>query len=58
MELANAWLRRRGLYRVTVRGERKVGTVLVWHALAHNLVRAASLRSLHAGDADKKSPAI
>ena len=43
-ECINAHLRQRRLYQVTVRGQTKVEIVLLWHALAHNLVRACSLR--------------
>jgi transposase len=43
-ECINAHLRQRGLYQVTVRGAAKVTTILVWHALAHNLLRACALR--------------
>jgi len=40
-EWANAQARNRGLYQVRVRGLRKVLTVLLWYALAHNLVRVS-----------------
>lgn len=43
VECANAQLRRRGLYKFNVRGLRKARAVLLWHALAHNLMRMASL---------------
>ncbi|NNJ84026.1 MAG: IS1182 family transposase [Gammaproteobacteria bacterium] len=43
-ECVNAIARNRGLWQFTVRGLRKVKTVLVWFALAHNVMRAASLR--------------
>lgn len=43
-ERINADLRRRGLTRFTVRGKAKVRNVLLWHALAHNLMRGISLR--------------
>lgn len=43
VECANAQLRRRGLYQFNVRGLRKARAVLLWHALAHNLMRMASL---------------
>jgi len=43
-ECINAHLRQRRLYQVTVRGTAKVRTVLLWHALAHNLARACALR--------------
>jgi transposase len=43
IECANAQLRRRGLYSVNVRGKLKTRAVLLWHALAHNLMRMRSL---------------
>jgi transposase len=47
-EWANAQARNRGLYQVRVRGQQKVLTVLLWYALAHNLVRALALRAAKA----------
>ncbi len=44
VEWANAMLRNRGLYRFLVRGIRKVRTVLLWFALAHNLMQTLTLR--------------
>jgi len=44
-ECANADARNHGLQRFTVRGERKTRCVLLWHALAHNAMRAVSLRA-------------
>ena len=44
MECPNAQLRRRGLYQFNVRGLAKARAVLLWHALAHNLMRMASLK--------------
>lgn len=44
VECANAQLRRRGLSRFNVCGKVKARAVLLWHALAHNLMR---MRSLH-----------
>ena len=44
-ERINAELRSRGLRQFTVRGRAKARTVLLWHALAHNLMRALSLRA-------------
>ena len=44
VECANAQLRRRGLYQFNVRGLVKTRAVLLWHALAHNLMRMASLK--------------
>jgi hypothetical protein len=43
-EWANAGVRNRGLYQVTVRGVQKVLAVVLLHALAHNLLRAVALR--------------
>jgi transposase len=43
-ERINADLRRQGLTRLTVRGKAKARLVLLWHALAHNLMRSLSLR--------------
>ena len=44
-ECVNAIARNRGLRQFLVRGQEKVKTVLLWFALAHNLMRAAALRS-------------
>lgn len=43
VECANAQLRRRGLQQFNVRGLLKAQAVLLWHALAHNLMRMRSL---------------
>src|SRR5712691_9763333 len=43
-ECVNALARNRGLRHVVVRGLRKARAVLLWFALAHNLMRAARLR--------------
>ena len=43
IECANAQLRRRGLTQLNVRGLIKARAVLLWHALAHNLMRMRSL---------------
>lgn len=43
VECANAQVRRRGLTRFLVRGLLKTKAVLLWHALAHNLMRMRSL---------------
>ena len=43
VECANAQLRRRRLDRFNVRGLAKARAVLLWHALAHNLMRMRSL---------------
>jgi transposase len=44
VECANAQLRRRGLTRFNVCGMLKARAVLLWHALAHNLMRMRSLQ--------------
>jgi len=43
VECANAQFRRRGFTHIPVRGLDKARTVLLWHALAHNVMRMASL---------------
>jgi transposase len=43
-ECVNALARNRGLRQFVVRGVRKARAVLLWFALAHNLMRAAGLR--------------
>jgi transposase len=43
-EWTNALARNRGLRRVFVRGLEKVKTILLWFALAHNLMQVAALR--------------
>jgi hypothetical protein len=43
-ECVNADLRNRGLQRLLVRGRDKVRAVLLWFALAHNLLRTVALR--------------
>ena len=48
-EWVNAMARNRGLYQVRVRGRLKVLAVLLWQALAHNLMRAVALREAAAG---------
>jgi transposase len=45
IEWANALARNRGLYRLLVRGLRKVEAVLLWYALAHNLIQVLYLRA-------------
>jgi transposase len=47
-ECVNAIARNRGLQRFLLRGLQKVRAVALWFALAHNLVRAATLRALAA----------
>lgn len=49
VECANAQLRRRGLHRFNVWGTVKARAVLLWHALAHNLMRMRSLGFSPAG---------
>jgi transposase len=44
-ECVNALARNRGLQRFLVRGLRKVQAVVLWFALAHNLMRAVALRA-------------
>jgi transposase len=44
VECVNALARNRGLRQFVIRGLRKVRAVLLWFALAHNLMRAAGLR--------------
>jgi transposase len=44
-ECVNALARNRGLQRFLVRGLRKVKAVVLWFALAHNLMRAVALRA-------------
>jgi transposase len=48
-ECVNAQARGRGLLRLLVRGLAKVKAIALWHALAHNLLRAAALRAAVAG---------
>jgi transposase len=43
-ECVNAIARNRGLRQFTVRGLRKIKAVVLWYVLAHNLMRAHSLR--------------
>jgi hypothetical protein len=43
-ECPNAWARRMGLARLSVRGTHKARAVLLWFALAHNMLRAFALR--------------
>jgi len=45
IECVNALVRNRGLLRFTVRGLAKAKAVLLWHALAHNLMRTVALRA-------------
>jgi len=50
-ECVNALARNRGLQRFLVRGLRKVKAVVLWFALAHNLMRAVALRAAAAAPA-------
>jgi len=43
-ECPNAWARRMGLSQLLVRGKHKARAVLLWFALAHNMLRAFTLR--------------
>ena len=43
-ECINGQTRNRGLYQFTVRGLEKVRTAAIWYALAHNIMRANSMR--------------
>jgi transposase len=45
VECVNALARNRGLQRLLVRGKEKVHAVLLWFALAHNVMRGLSLRA-------------
>lgn len=45
VECVNAIARNRGLRLLRVRGERKVKAILLWFALAHNMMRGLSLRA-------------
>lgn len=44
-ECVNALARNRGLYQLPVRGQLKAKAIALWHALAHNMMRAVSLRA-------------
>lgn len=44
-ECVNAQARNRGLRQLTVRGRLKAKAVALWYAVAHNLMRAVSLRA-------------
>jgi transposase len=44
LECVNAGARRMGLVRLLVRGKRKARAVLLWFALAHNMLRSFALR--------------
>lgn len=51
VEWANALLRQRGLQRLLVRGLTKARAVLLWFALAHNLLQTCNLRRQRAATA-------
>jgi len=44
-ECVNAQARNRGLVRLVVRGVQKVRAIALWYAIAHNVMRAVSLRA-------------
>jgi transposase len=48
-ECVNAQARNRGLLQLRVRGPLKAKAIALWHALAHNLMRAVHLRAAVAG---------
>jgi hypothetical protein len=48
-ECVNAQARNRGLIQLRVRGRLKAKAIALWYALAHNLMRAVSLRGAAAG---------
>jgi transposase len=49
-EWSNAQFRNRGFHQVRVRGRQKVLAVVLFYALAHNLLRAAALRAARSND--------
>jgi hypothetical protein len=49
-ECVNAIARNRGLQQFRVRGRPKVMAVILWYALAHNLMRAVALRAAQKND--------
>ena len=48
-ECVNAQARNRGLIQLRVRGRLKAKAIALWYALAHNVMRAVSLRTVAAG---------
>jgi Transposase DDE domain len=50
-ECVNALARNRGLRQLLVRGVAKVKAIALWYAIAHNLLRAVSLRAALAAPA-------
>ena len=51
IECPNAWARRMSLSQLRVRGTHKARAVLLWFALAHNMLRAFTLRHAASGAA-------
>jgi transposase len=51
VECVNAQARNRGLQRLLVRGQHKTRAVLLWFAIAHNLMRTLSLGASYAASA-------
>ena len=43
-ECPNAWARRMGLDRLLLRGKQKARVMLLWFAVAHNMMRGFALR--------------
>jgi transposase len=54
-EWVNAVLRNHGVYQVTVRGRQKVKAVVLWHALALNLMRGRALRAKQQAEAERRA---
>ena len=54
-EWVNAQTRNRDFYMVTVRGQKKVLAVALWHALAHNFGRMKKLRAAVPGDTARRA---
>ena len=52
-ECVNAQARNRGLFQLRVRGRLKARAIALWHALAHNMMRAVSLRAAAAASAHR-----
>ncbi len=52
-ECVNALARNRGLRQFPIRGRPKVLAVLLWYAVAHNLMRAHALRLAQTGDSSR-----
>ena len=47
-ECVNAIARNRGLRQFTVRGLKKIKTVVLWYVVAHNMMRGHALRTVPA----------